>query len=270
MDATIPAVSAPPESRRRIELGLEGMTCAACAARIEKALRRIPGVEASVNFATETASATLGASVEAEQLLAVVERAGYHAVLRRDAAAERAADRARKAAVYAQLRRETWIAAALTLPLLAQMAPMLASGDWLGGAGAHVEWLPRWLQLVLATPVQFWIGRRFYVGAWHALRGGGANMDVLIALGTTMAWGLSAAITLLGLEDRHVYFEAGAAVITLVLLGRLLEARARSGMSAALEGLSRLQPAKARVLREGATVEVPLAAVTGGDRRPAS
>ena len=235
MDATLAAV--PLESKRRIELGLEGMTCAACAARIEKALRRIPGVEASVNFATESASATLAAAVEPGQLLAAVERAGYHAVLRRDAAAERAADRARKAAAYAELRRETWIAAALTLPLLAQMIPMLATGDWLGSARAHAEWLPRWLQLALATPVQFWIGRRFYLGAWHALRGGGANMDVLIALGTTMAWGLSAVVTLLGLESRHVYFEAGAAVITLVLLGRLLEARARSGMSAALEGL---------------------------------
>jgi len=231
MDAS---VAAAPQAQRKVELGLEGMTCAACAARIEKALRRLPGVEASVNFATETASATLAAAVEPRDLLAAVERAGYHAVLRRDAAAERATDRARKAAAYAELRRETWIAAALTLPLLAQMIPMLAAGDWLGSAGAHVEWLPRWLQLVLATPVQFWIGRRFYVGAWHALRGGGANMDVLIALGTTMAWGLSAAVTLLGLEHRHVYFEAGAAVITLVLFGRLLEARARSGMSAAL------------------------------------
>ncbi|HEX4522978.1 MAG TPA: heavy metal translocating P-type ATPase [Casimicrobiaceae bacterium] len=263
MDATLAA--APSESKRRIELGLEGMTCAACAARIEKALRRIPGVEASVNFATESASATLAAAVEPRELIAAIERAGYHAVMRRDAAAERATDRARKAVAYAELRRETWIAAALTLPLLAQMIPMLAAGDWLG-AGAYAEWLPRWLQLALATPVQFWIGRRFYLGAWHALRGGGANMDVLIALGTTMAWGLSAVVTLLGLEHRHVYFEAGAAVITLVLLGRLLEARARSGMSAALEGLSRLQPATARVRRGGVTSEMPLADVAVGDR----
>ncbi|MGH8799775.1 MAG: heavy metal translocating P-type ATPase [Casimicrobiaceae bacterium] len=260
------AAVAPRDAHRRIELGLEGMTCAACAARIEKALRRIPGVEANVNFATETASATLGAAVEPGRLLAAVERAGYHAFVRRDAAAERAADRARKTAAYAELRRETWIAAVLTLPLLAQMAPMLAAGDWLGSGGVHAEWLPRWLQLVLATPVQFWIGRRFYIGAWHALRGGGANMDVLIALGTTMAWALSAAVTLLGLTERHVYFEAGAAVITLVLFGKLLEARARSGMSAALEGLSRLQPATAHVLRDGAGVDLPLAAVVVGDR----
>ena len=242
------------------------MTCAACAVRIEKALRRIPGVDATVNFATETASATLGTAVKPEQLLAAVERAGYHAVLRRDASAERAADRARKATAYAELRRETWIAAALTLPLLVQMLPMLGAEGWLGVQGAHGEWLPRWLQLVLATPVQFWMGRRFYVGAWHALRGGGANMDVLITLGTTMAWAMSAAITVLGLDEHHVYFEAGAAVITLVLFGKLLEARARSGMSAALEGLSRLQPATARVLRESALIDVPLASVVVGDR----
>ena len=119
--------------------------------------------------------------------------------------------------------------------------------------------LPRWLQLALATPVQFWIGRRFYVGAWNALRGGGANMDVLVALGTTMACAFSAVVTLLGLHDQHVYFEAGAAVITLVLLGKLLEARAKAGTSAALEGLLRLQPKTARVERDGAIVEVPLA-----------
>ncbi|HKW81962.1 MAG TPA: heavy metal translocating P-type ATPase, partial [Casimicrobiaceae bacterium] len=259
------AASATSEPRQRIELGIEGMTCAACAARIEKALRRIPGVDASVNFATETASAALGPAVLPERVLAAVEGAGYRAYLRRDPQAERAADRARKAKAYGALRRDAWIAAVLTVPLLVQMMPMLA-GDWLRGDAMHAEWLPRWLQLALATPVQFWTGRRFYVGAWHALRGGGANMDVLIALGTTMAWGLSAAVTVLGLSQRHVYFEAGAAVITLVVFGKLLEARARSGMSKALEGLSRLQPPVAHVLRDGAAVEVPLDAVVLRDR----
>ena len=110
---------------------------------------------------------------------------------------------------------------------------------------AHSELLPRWLQLALATPVQFWIGRRFYVGGWKALRGGGANMDVLIALGTTMAYGLSAVVTLAGLRHQHVYFEASAVIITLVLMGKLLEARARA-TSAAIEALVRLQPKTAR------------------------
>ena len=146
---------------------------------------------------------------------------------------------------------------------------------------AHHDLLPRWLQLALATPVQFWIGRRFYVGAWHALRGGGANMDVLIALGTTMAWGLSTVVTLAGfavatsgpgaaafarLAHEHVYFEASAAVITLVLLGKLLEARAKAGTSAALEGLLELQPKVAHVERGGQVVDVPLGALRAGER----
>jgi P-type Cu+ transporter len=269
MDDAIAAVrpaAAPSGPEQRLELGLEGMTCAACATRIEKVLNRVPGVSASVNFATETATARFDASAVApDQLVAAVERAGYHAFVRRDPELERAADQARKTAAYALLKRELIVAIALTLPLLAQMVPMLAQGQWLGGA-AHAELLPRWLQLALATPVQFWIGRRFYAGAWHALRGGGANMDVLIALGTTMAWAFSAVVTLAALHGQHVYFEAGAAVITLVLLGKLLEARAKAGTSAALEGLLGLQPKTARVERAGAVVEVPLGEVAIGDR----
>jgi len=140
--------------------------------------------------------------------------------------------------------------------------PMLVSGGMF--SGMHADLIPRWWQLALATPVQFWIGRRFYVSAWHALRGGGANMDVLVVLGTTMAWAFSAVVTVFGLPE-HVYFEAGAAVITLVLLGKLLEARAKAGTSAALEGLLRLQPKIAHVLRDGATLDVALAQVVAGD-----
>jgi Cu+-exporting ATPase len=266
MDASIAAPRAAGAPEMRIELGLEGMTCAACAARIEKVLNRVPGVSANVNFATETALARFDASaVQPGELIAAVERAGYRAFVRRDPEAERRADQAKKAAAYAALKREVIVAAVLTVPLLAQMVPMLLSGDWLGGA-AHGDLLPRWLQFALATPVQFWIGRRFYVGAYHALRGGGANMDVLIALGTTMAWGFSAAVTVLGLAGQHVYYEAGAAVITLVLLGKLLEARAKAGTSTALEGLIRLQPKSARVVRAGAIVEIPLADVALGER----
>ena len=269
MAATVSAaVPVPPTAAaaERVELGLEGMTCAACAARIEKVLNRVPGVAANVNFATETATARFDpALVDSGKLIAAVERAGYHAFLRRDPEQERRDDRQRKAAAHAALKREVVVAALLTAPLLAQMGPMLLQGDWFGGA-AHADLLPRWLQLALATPVQFWIGRRFYAGAFNALRGGAANMDVLIALGTTMAWAFSATVTLLGLSHLHVYFEAGAAVITLVLLGKLLEARAKAGTSAALEGLLKLQPKTARVERAGAIVEVPLAEVALGER----
>ncbi|CAG0980303.1 H+-transporting ATPase [Burkholderiales bacterium] len=258
---------APKPGSDRVELALEGMTCAACAARIEKVLNRLPATDAAVNFATESAQVRFDpASTPVEALIAAVERAGYHARVKEDAERERAEDDARKAAAYRKLRFEFIASVLLTLPLVAQMVPMLAGGQWAWtGADAHHDLLPRWLQFALATPVQFWIGRRFYVGAYHALRGGGANMDVLIALGTTMAWGMSAVVTALGAHE-HVYFEASAAVITLVLLGKLLEARAKAGTSAALEGLVKLAPRTARLERDGAIVEVPLADVKTGDR----
>ena len=126
------------------------------------------------------------------------------------------------------------------------------------GAVSHEDLLPRWVQLALATPVQFVVGRRFYTGAWHALRVGGANMDVLIALGTSIAWLWSAVVTVFGLHE-HVYFEASAAIITLVLLGKVLEARARAGTSAAIESLLDLQPQIAHVERGDRVVDVPLA-----------
>ena len=170
------------------------MTCAACAARIEKTLNRLPGVAANVNFATETATVGFDpAQATPEQLLAAVTRAGYGAAVRRDVQEDRKRDQARKAAELRALQREFVVAALLTAPLLLQMIPMMASAS------------PRRLRCragcssSLATPVQFWIGRRFYVGAWHALRGGGANMDVLVVLGTTMAYAWSAAVTVLGL-----------------------------------------------------------------------
>src|SRR5258706_1927644 len=271
MDASIvsppqPAAAPSRATWRRIDLGLEGMTCAACAARIEKTLNRVPGVEATVNFATETATGRFDpALAEPAQMLAAVERAGYRATVRSDPERDRTEQKARKVAAYAALKHELMLAIVLTLPLLAQMAPMLVHGS-VTGALPHDELLPRWVQLSLATPVQLWIGRRFYVGAWHSLRGGGANMDVLIALGTSMAWGFSAVVTLLGLHEQHVYFEASAPVITLVLLGKVLEARAMTGTSAALQPLLRLQPKSASVERGDAVVSVPIADVVPGDR----
>jgi len=258
------AAGAPPAPLNRLELGLTGMTCAACAARIEKVLNRVPGVHAAVNFATEIATVGFDAAIATpEQMIAAVARAGYGARVRRESEAERAATKARKEREYRALGTELLVAAVLTLPLLAQMMPMLASGGLF--SAEHADLIPRGWQLALATPVQFWIGRRFYISAWHALRGGGANMDVLVVLGTTMAWAFSAVVTVFGLHQ-HVYFEAGAAVITLVLLGKLLEARAKAGTSAALEGLLRLQPKVAHVLRAGAAIDVPLAQVVAGDR----
>jgi Cu+-exporting ATPase len=170
---------------RTLEMAIEGMTCAACSTRIEKLLNRLPGVEAVVNLATERATIRyLPGVVAPAVLIATVARAGFSGRLADDRA--RADEKARKLASQQVELQRFWISAALTLPLAAQMLTMF-------DVGAHhqQDMLPRWLQLLLATPVQFWIGWRFYDGAWKALRGGGANMDVLVALGTTMAYTFS-------------------------------------------------------------------------------
>jgi Cu+-exporting ATPase len=241
---------------RSVELAVSGMTCAACAARIEKVLNRLPGVSAQVNFAAEKASVRYAPGLASvEDMVAAVRKAGYEA--RPSDALTRGEEKARKQAQYRAELKRFWISVVLTLPLLAQMGAM--------AGGAHQDLLPRWLQLALATPVQFWIGWRFYVGAYHALRGGAGNMDVLIALGTTMAYGFSLVVTVLGLAHRHVYFEASAAIITLVLMGKLLEARAKAKTSAAIEALIRLQPQTARVERDGVVSEVPVDQIHPGD-----
>jgi len=243
----------PPQS---LDLAISGMTCAACATRIETVLNKLPGVEANVNFASEKANIRfVPGQADAESLIAAVRRAGYDA--RESGLDTRAAEKERKAAAYRAELKRFWISVVLTLPLVAQMGAMFT--------GEHQDILPRWLQFALATPVQFWIGWRFYVGAFNALRGGSGNMDVLVALGTSMAWAFSAVVTALDLHHQHVYFEASAAVITLVLMGKLLEARAKAKTSAAIEALIRLQPQTARVLREGELVEVPVASLNPGD-----
>ncbi|MBI5921588.1 MAG: copper-translocating P-type ATPase [Betaproteobacteria bacterium] len=249
----------PANSSDALDLAIEGMSCAACAARIEKQLNRMPGVEAAVNFAAEKAHVRFDPELsDAAQLIATVERTGFKAQV--SSADTRAAERQQKLLAYQEELRRFWIAAALTLPLVAQMAWMFG-----GGSAEHADVLPRWLQLVLATPVQFWIGWRFYRGAFNALRGGGGNMDVLVALGTSMAYLYSLAVTLAGLQHQHVYFEASATVITLVLLGKILEARAKARTSQALEALIRLQPQTAWIERQGELVEMAVKAILPGD-----
>ncbi|MFA7280213.1 MAG: heavy metal translocating P-type ATPase [Sterolibacterium sp.] len=249
----------PANSDDALDLAIEGMSCAACAARIEKQLNRMPGVEAAVNFAAEKAHVRFDPELsDAAQLIATVERTGFKAQI--SSADTRAAERQQKLLNYQEELRRFWIAAALTLPLVAQMAWMFG-----GNSSAHADVLPRWLQLVLATPVQFWIGWRFYRGAFNALRGGGGNMDVLVALGTSMAYLLSLVVTLAGLQHQHVYFEASATVITLVLLGKILEARAKARTSQALEALIRLQPQTAWIERQGELVEMAVKAILPGD-----
>jgi P-type Cu+ transporter len=245
-----------------VDLAIEGMTCVACASRIEKVLGRLPQVSASVNFATGRAHVDFDAArLDVSALTAAVGRAGYSARVTQavpgvdDAAASATAEEHRHDAT----RALAWCAL-LTTPLLAQMVGMFA--------GRHDWMLPGWLQLALATAVQFGFGRPFYRGAWNALRGGGANMDVLVALGTTIAWGYSAAVVVLA-PGGHLYFESSATIITLVLFGKWLEARARSRTGAAIGALVGLQPPTARLERADAAglgvVELPIAQVQPGD-----
>ncbi len=244
-----------PEPGRVVEFAIGGMTCAACSARLEKVLNRQPGMQANVNLAAERARVRLLGAADEAAVVAAVAKAGFSAALVDSQTRER--EKAEKLQVYRREIRRFWISVILTLPLVGQMLFMF-------GEHGHQNELPRWLQLALATPVQFWIGWRFYDGAYKTLRGGGANMDVLVALGTSMAWGFSTVVTVFGLAQ-HVYFEAGAAVITLVLLGKLLEARAKARTSEAIESLIRLQPKTARVERDGQWVDMPVEALMPSD-----
>jgi P-type Cu+ transporter len=243
-------MNAPAErALASVELELEGMTCAACAARIETQLNKLDGVEASVSFASEKASVRYApAKLGVDALIQRVRDSGYDArVAREGEVRDHGAEHRRALADFG-------IAAALTAPFLAEMGSMLAGGHGL---------LPGWLQWLLATPVQFWCGARFYRGAFNALRGGAANMDVLVALGTSAAYLFSTAVLVFALPE-HLYFEAGAVVITLVLLGKYLEARAKAKAAQALESLIRLQPKKAWVERGGRLVQVDVATLEPG------
>jgi Cu+-exporting ATPase len=242
-----------------IELSIGGMTCASCSARLERVLGKVPGVvKAEVNLATERARVeALKGVVGAAGLIAAVQGAGFTAqvvVNSTDQIDQEEADRA------ARSRRELVmfaLSALFTLPLIGQMiADLSVPGGWM---------FSPWVQLALATPVQFWIGWRFYEGAWKSLKSGAGNMDVLVALGTSAAYGLSAWMTVFGHGHEPLYFEGAAVVITLVLLGKWLETRAKHSAGAAIRALMHLRPEIARVEREGAVIEVPADAVIPGE-----
>ncbi|MDE2166330.1 MAG: copper-translocating P-type ATPase [Alphaproteobacteria bacterium] len=239
-----------PHERR--ELAISGMTCATCAGRVEKALMAVPGVtQADVNLASEKASVEgLAGVLRPADLVAAVHRAGYEAEL---LTGDVERDRALLAAEEQRLRRETWrIAAAIALsaPLLLSMVGVM---------------LPGWLQLALATPVQFIVGARFYVGAWKALRAKTGNMDLLVALGTSTAYFYSLYLMIAGPAGTHLYFEAAAVVIALIMVGKWLEARAKRSTTAAIQALMSLRPDRACVERDGTEIEVPVAAVAVRD-----
>ncbi|MEO7031539.1 MAG: heavy metal translocating P-type ATPase [Herbaspirillum sp.] len=232
-----------------VDLAIDGMTCASCVGRVEKALQKIPGViSATVNLATEKAQIS-GASITASSLIAAVEKAGYHARL-----------------ATAQTPRtnnlpDWWrpaLAALFSLPLIAPMLGMPFGYDWM---------LPGWLQFILATPVQFWLGARFYRAGWKALLARTGNMDLLVALGTSAAYGLSLYLLLQPSAHgaNHLYFESSAVVITLVLFGKWLESRAKHQTVAAIRALESLRASFAIVRRDGREERVEIDEVRVGD-----
>ena len=221
-------------STRSTTLKIEGMTCVACATRLEKVLSKVPGVvAASVSLASEQAEVTGGVL---DAIMAAVQKAGFRASLDLD-----------KAEANGNAR-DLILAVLCTLPLAAQMV-----GGFM---------LPMGLQAVLALVVQVWCGRRFYTGAWAALRGGTGNMDVLVVLGTSAAYGLSLASLVWPLDS---YFESSAMVVTLVLLGKVLEARARHSAAGEVAALMALRPDLAEVERDGQIITLPAAAVVLDD-----
>ena len=239
-----------------LDLGIEGMTCASCSLRVERALQKVPGVrQASVNLATESARVQFDAGQSGELpalLRRAVREAGYGVRESKAGAA------AQKPSAWAGFAPVAW-ALALSLPLALPMVWAL----W----GEHRMW-PAWLQFALATPVQFILGAHFYRAAWHALRARTGNMDVLVAVGTSAAWGLSMWLWLSAEPGAmpELYFEASAVVISLVMLGKWLELRVKRQTTSAIAELHALRPALAHVqLRSGETVDLPVAEVLQGD-----
>lgn len=246
-----------PEQILTVQIG--GMTCAACSTRLEKVLGKVPGVNSvSVNLATEQARLTvLTGVVPPADILDAVQRAGFSGTLLTSDAEQhqQAMATARKASRHDLT--VVLLSAALTLPLLSEMLAHVGLLSWR---------LPPMVQLLLASIVQFTVGLRFYRGAWKSLRSGSGNMDVLVVLGTSAAWGLSAWRTFTIPHHPELYFEASAVVVTLVLLGKWLEGRAKRGAAAAIHALMALRPPVARVLRNGQEVELPPEAVALGDQ----
>jgi P-type Cu+ transporter len=239
---------------RDSDFNIEGMTCAACAARIEKVVGRLDAVKSvNVNLASEKAHISfVPGIIQESDLIRTIEKAGYSAKLASETAVEE--EKRRKQQAYKREVIKFWASVVMTAPLVIQMFYMLFGG---------MAFVPNWVSWVLATPVQFYIGWRFYKGAYHSLRGGAANMDVLVALGTSVAYVYSAILTLQG--KMEVYFDSSATVVTLIFMGKLLEARAKAKSSSAIESLAKLGAKVAHLVRDGEEMDVPVEELRVGD-----
>ncbi|WP_423754481.1 heavy metal translocating P-type ATPase, partial [Caloranaerobacter azorensis] len=237
-----------------MQLKVEGMTCAACSARVEKALNKIDEVKnANVNLTMEKATIEIyDGAIEIAELIEVIERAGYKAFEENEKDEQNNEKREKE---IEHLKRLFIISAVLSVPLLSAMFFHMAGIQTILDNG--------YLQLALATLVQFIIGYRFYKGAYHSLKGGGANMDVLVALGTSAAYFYSLYNLISGVKE--YYFEASAVIITLILLGKMLEAIAKGRTSEAIKKLMNLQAKTARVIRDGKELDIPVEQVVVGD-----
>ena len=251
-----------------VDLPITGMTCTNCANTVQRALRKVTGVvEANVNYASEKASVVYIPGVAHRQdLIQAVEKAGYGVVQTTGDEALEDAEAAAREAEIADQTRKFWVGVTFAAPLfLFSMARDLN----LLGMWAHGEWV-HWLMLALATPVQFYVGGDYYRGGWKSIRNGSANMDVLVAMGSSAAYFYSLAILIgslfgwHGLGD-HVYFETAAVIITLIKLGKLLEARAKGRTSAAIKALMGLRARTAHVVRDGQEIEILVEQVRSGD-----
>jgi Cu+-exporting ATPase len=243
------------------ELQLIGMTCAACANRIEKGLNKLPGVsKATVNFALETARVEyFPDALTTEDIIQKVEKLGYRATPKQEAK-DKQSEHNKQTTMFV-------VSLLLSLPLFWAMVGHFSFTSFI--------WVPEiitnpWFQFVLATPIQFIIGRHFYIGAYKALRNKSANMDVLVALGTSSAYFYSLYLTLInsGQQSHHqveLYYETSAVLITLILLGKLLETRAKGRSSEAIKKLLKLQAKTALVIRDGKEIPLPIEKVSTGD-----
>ncbi|WP_212625858.1 heavy metal translocating P-type ATPase [Pseudomonas sp. PP3] len=253
MDAVAKAGYSVPQ--QTLELSIDGMTCASCVGRVERALNKVPGVKSvSVNLANERAHLELLGQVDPQTLIAAVTKAGY-------AASVWEAEHPQTDSQQTRLQRERWAliaAIALAFPLVLPMLLQPFGVHWM---------LPAWAQFALATPVQFIFGARFYVAAWKAVRAGAGNMDLLVALGTSAGYGLSVYewATAAG-RMPHLYFEASAVVIALVLLGKYLESRAKRQTASAIRALEALRPERAIQVIDGREQDVAISALRLNDQ----
>lgn len=237
--------------KEQIDFQLTGMTCAACANRIEKGLGKMPGISAAaVNFALETAHVEYNPSeVSVEEMIRKVEKLGYQATPKGDTAGDAGDHREKE---ITRQKRKFIISAVLSLPLLWAMVGHFSFTSWIF---VPESFMNPWFQFALATPVQFIIGSQFYIGAYKALRNRSANMDVLVALGTSAAYFYSLYLTMEWMKSPHhgveMYYETSAVLITLILLGKLFEALAKGRTSEAIKTLMGLQAKTALVIRDG-------------------